>query len=116
MTPNEIQARVNRILLTMLDKIELVLDVLKRGPAPEGPLTPERAYPWRWVNNRLDLQKFCSKPACRRARRCKGEPRACLTRHAPTLPAPLRNRVRAEMHAHFGAAASAAKLAARGRL
>jgi hypothetical protein len=85
--PNtEIQARIARINQLMLDKIELVLDVLKRKDDPPPPLTPLAAGLWRWINNRLDVQKFCNKPACRRARSCKGEPRACLTRHAPKIP------------------------------
>ena len=111
MKPTDIQARLDRIAHLILDKVELVLDILKRGPAPEGPLTPERAHLWRWANNRLDLWRKCRNRSCRRARRCKGEPRQCLRRHAPTLPAPLRNRVRAEMRARVGAAYSSSMTA-----
>jgi len=85
--PNtDIKARIERTTHLMLDKIDQVLDVLKRQYDPLLPLTPLEAGVWRWTNNRLDLQKFCSKPACRRARSCKGEPRACLARHASKIP------------------------------
>jgi hypothetical protein len=82
----DLKARLNRINHLMLEKIELVLDVLNRQNEPPPPLTPLEAGVWRWIDNRLDLQKFCDRPACRRARSCKGEPRACLTRHAPKIP------------------------------
>jgi hypothetical protein len=85
--PNpDFKARLNRINHLMLDKIDQGLDVLNRQYDPPLPLTPLEAGVWRWTNNRLDVQKFCNKPACRRARSCKGEPRACLTRHAPKIP------------------------------
>lgn len=80
------QARLQKTLHLMLDKIDQVLDVLQRQYDPPPPLTPLGAGVWRWTNNRLDVQKFCDRPACRRARSCKGEPRACLTRHAPKIP------------------------------
>jgi hypothetical protein len=86
MPNNNFKARIDRINHLMLDKIELVLDVIKRKYDPPPPLTRLEADVWRWTNDRLDLQKFCNKPACRRARCCKGEPRACLTRHAPKIP------------------------------
>jgi hypothetical protein len=86
MPDTEFQARIERINHLMLDKIEQVLDVLKRQYDAPLPLTPLEAGVWRWTNNRLDLQKFCGKQACRRARSCKGDPRACLTRHAPKIP------------------------------
>jgi hypothetical protein len=97
----DFQARMNRIHNLILDKCEQVLDVLKRQFDPPPPLTPEGARVWRWINDRLDLQRFCSKPACRRALCCKGEPRQCLTRHAPKIPPALRKQAAALGRAHF---------------
>jgi hypothetical protein len=109
MTNPDFHARVARINHLMLDKLELVLDVLKRQYDPPPPLTPLEASVWRWTNNRLDVQNFCDKPACRRARSCKGEPRACLTRHAPKIPPATAKQAVALGRAIYSPSASAMK-------
>jgi len=73
--PNtEIKARIERTTHLMLDKIDQVLDVLKRQYDPPLHLAPLEAGVWRWTNNRLDVQKFCVRPACRRARSASPNP------------------------------------------
>jgi hypothetical protein len=107
-----LNARFERTAHLILDKCEQVLDVLQRQWDPPPPLTPEGARIWRWTNDRFDLQKFCTKPACRRARLCKGEPRQCLTRHAPKIPAAMRKQAAALGRAHFMAEAKKSRASA----
>ena len=40
----------------------------------------------RYASDLLCLWAFCGKPACRRARACKGNPRSCVTRFGPLAP------------------------------
>ena len=60
-------------------------------------LTAAEAAPWRWANNEFSTWRQCQKPACRRARRCCGEPRQCFDRHWPQASEHDRNRVRATL-------------------
>jgi hypothetical protein len=101
--------RLMRILHTMLDKIELVLTMIERRDAPPpaelltADLAPASAAawaaPWRWANNAFGFWRLCARPACRRARCCRGESRACLDRHLPHVSPDARNRVRAMLRA-----------------
>ncbi len=102
---NKMQKDITRIAHTMLDKIEMVLAILNPPPTLTGPLTPALAAPWRWTNNQLALWRLCAKPACRRARCCRGEPRLCLDRHLPQVPLDLRTNVRAMLRAARASAA-----------
>ena len=103
--PTDFQTDITRISHKMLDVAHLILDRIDGGAAPArgGPLTPALAAalnaPWRWTNNQLALWRLCAKPGCGRARCCRGEPRACLNRHLPTVPQALRNRVRVMLRA-----------------
>ena len=45
----------------------------------------------------LYLHGLCGRRACRRARSCRGEPRACLTRYAPLVPEDAREGAQAMM-------------------
>lgn len=40
----------------------------------------------RWAADMLCLWALCGKPACRRARACRRDPRACTDRHAGLVP------------------------------
>jgi len=48
----------------------------------------------RWMSNMICLWGFCDKAACRRAQRCKGDPRDCLARYAPLVPEDARAGVK----------------------
>ncbi len=43
----------------------------------------------------LRLHGLCGRSACRRARTCRGEPRDCLGRYAPLVPADARDGAKA---------------------
>lgn len=49
----------------------------------------------RWMANMLCLWGLCRRPACRRARACKHDPRQCLARYAPLVPEEARDGVAA---------------------
>jgi len=82
-----------------------ILDSVERSlaPAPTGPLTPAEAAvfaaPWRWANDQFAFWKLCANRRCRRARCCRGEPRACLDRHLPQVPQQARDRVHTMLRA-----------------
>ena len=99
----EFRARVDRIAHNMLDKIEMVLAILNPPPAAAGPLAGAEAGVWRWTNNQFGFWRLCARPACRRARCCRGEPRACLNRHLPSVPQDVRKRVRLLLRARHEA-------------
>ena len=48
----------------------------------------------RWMADMLSLWGLCGRPACRRARQCKCEPRDCLARYAPLAPELARDGVK----------------------
>jgi hypothetical protein len=83
--------RLMRIMETMLDKIELVQTTLLADLAPPPPPDDRRdcvqRSVGRWTNNLMALWRLCAKPACRRARRCRGLPMACLAQRG-TMPPP----------------------------
>jgi hypothetical protein len=95
------QQTITRISHRMLDVVGAALDIIDRRYAPANgePLTPIAAAPWRWTNNAFGFWQLCAKPVCRRARCCRGEPRACLDRHLPQVPHDVRNRVCAMLRA-----------------
>jgi hypothetical protein len=105
MTKTEFRARLDRIAHMMLDRIGTILDSVERSlaPAPTGPLTPAEvaafAAPWRWANDQFAFWKLCANRRCRRARCCRGEPRACLDRHLPQVPQQARDRVHTMLRA-----------------
>lgn len=49
----------------------------------------------RAASDLLHLHGLCGRRACRRARSCHGEPRACLTRYAPLVPEDARDGAQA---------------------
>ena len=49
----------------------------------------------RYAGTLLCLHVFCPLRACRRARRCKGEPRDCVPRYTPLVPEDARAGVEA---------------------
>jgi hypothetical protein len=49
----------------------------------------------RGMSNLLCLWGLCARPACRRARGCKRDPRDCLSRYAPLVPDDARDGVAA---------------------
>ena len=104
----EIQKFVSRMIPRMYRVINLMLDDMERehAPMPKGPLVPVAATVWRWANDEFGFWRLCSTRRCRRARRCCGEPRACLDRHLESVPQAARDRVRAGLRARFTAAAS----------
>ncbi len=53
---------------------------------PTDPNAPALTSALRWMANMICLWGLCAKPACRRARRCKRNPRDCLARYAPLVP------------------------------
>lgn len=64
-----------------------------RREAYEAPLAlndPRRARLNRLMADAMALWRQCERPACRRARRCRGLPGACVARHAAAVPAPVR--------------------------
>jgi hypothetical protein len=101
MNKAEFRARLEHTAHVMLDKIDLVLAILNPPPRPAGPLARAEAGIWRWTNDQFGFCRLCAKPACRRARACRGEPRACLTRHLPQVPRHARDRVRKSLRAQF---------------
>jgi hypothetical protein len=94
----DFRARVKRISHKMLDVAGAILDRIDPVP-PAGPLVPPETGVWRWAANQLGLWQYCAKPACRRARRCRGEPRACLDRRLPQVPERTRAALRAVLRA-----------------
>jgi hypothetical protein len=101
MQKTEFRTRLDRIAHKMLDSIGTILDTVERSlaPAPTGPLTRADAGIWRWTNNQFALWRLCDKTACRRARGCRGEPRACLDRHLPSVPQDVRSNVHTMLRA-----------------
>jgi len=81
----KITPQMMRIVSTMLDKVELVLDALAPKPLPDDRDSVQRSI-GRWTNNLMALWRQCDKPACRRARRCRGLPTGCLLARAPKVP------------------------------
>jgi hypothetical protein len=49
----------------------------------------------RWIADLMCLSALCARAKCRRAGRCRGEPRACLARCAPLVPEDAREGVKA---------------------
>jgi hypothetical protein len=49
----------------------------------------------RWIASLMCLPALCARPACRRARACRGEPRRCLKRYAPLVPEDAREGLKA---------------------
>ena len=49
----------------------------------------------RAASDMLYLHGLCGRRACRRARSCRGEPRACLSRYAPLVPEDAREGAQA---------------------
>jgi hypothetical protein len=49
----------------------------------------------RWIADMLCLWGLCANAACRRARKCKREPRDCLARTIPLVPEEARDGVAA---------------------
>jgi hypothetical protein len=45
----------------------------------------------RHLSETLSLYGLCTRPACRRVRACRGEPRDCLSRYAPLVPQDARD-------------------------
>jgi hypothetical protein len=101
MTKTEFRARLDRIAHTMLYSIGTILDAVERSlaPVPAGPVTRADAGIWRWTNDQFGFWRLCAKPTCRRARCCRGEPRACLDRHLPQVPQQARDRVHTMLRA-----------------
>jgi hypothetical protein len=97
----EFRARVDRIAHKMLDIADAIFETIERrhAPAPAGPLARAEAAPWRWTNDQFAFWKLCANRRCRRARCCRGEPRACLDRHLPQVPQKARDRVRLMLRA-----------------
>jgi hypothetical protein len=52
----------------------------------------------RWISNVMCLWSMCAKPACRRARKCNGEPRDCLRCYAPLVPEDARAGAEVMLH------------------
>jgi hypothetical protein len=59
------------------------------------PHHPALTHDLRTISNLLCLWGLCGKPACRRARQCKRDPRDCLSRYAPLVPDDARDGVAA---------------------
>jgi hypothetical protein len=110
MQNTSMQNTVQRIVHKILDVAGAILDSLERRAAEQAAideasskptLTAIEAAPWRWANDQFGFWRSCAKPACRRARGCRGEPRACLDRHLPQVPQKARDRVRALLRPAF---------------
>ena len=100
MKTTDFRARIDRISHKMLDVAGAILDRIDPGPPDAaGPLVPPETGVWRWAGNQLGLWQYCAKPACRRAQRCRGEPRACLIRRLPQVPDRTRGAFRAVLRA-----------------
>ena len=67
----------------------------KREMKPNEPNHPALIPAMRWMANMICLWGLCAKPACRRAQRCKRDPRDCLARYAPLVPEDAREGVKA---------------------
>ena len=48
-----------------------------------------------WSSNMVCLWGLCARPACRRARCCRGEPRDCMAKYTPLVPEDAREGVKA---------------------
>jgi|NGEPerStandDraft_6_1074524.scaffolds.fasta_scaffold03906_3 hypothetical protein len=101
MQKTEFRARLDRCIDGMYRVVGLLLDNIERqhAPMPKGPLAPAAALAWRWANDQFGFWRLCAKPTCRRARYCRGEPRACLERHLPSVPQDMCDRVRRMLRA-----------------
>jgi hypothetical protein len=47
---------------------------------------PGQAGTWRLLSNLMDLWALCDRNACRRARACRGDSRACIPYCGPLVP------------------------------
>jgi hypothetical protein len=63
--------------------------------AIDTPDHPDLTPVLHWMSNLMCLWGLCAKPACRRARKCRGEPRDCLARYAPLVPEEAREGIKA---------------------
>jgi hypothetical protein len=63
------------------------------SPAMTKEMAETRAL--RGLSAMLRLHGLCGRTACRRARSCHGEPRDCLGRYAPLVPADAREGAKA---------------------
>lgn len=61
---------------------------------PNVPNHPALTAAYRWMANMICLWGLCAKPACRRARACRRDPRDCLARYAPLVPEDAREGVK----------------------
>ncbi len=55
----------------------------------------------RTLADMICLYGLCAHPACRRGRRCRGEPRDCLPRYAPLVPEDAREGAKAMIGARW---------------
>jgi hypothetical protein len=92
--PNtDVRTHLDRITDRIFAIFGAILDGMERRRAPGRPLIGADAGLSRWTNDQFGFSRLCGKTACRRARCCRGEPRACSNRHLPSVPQPARDRV-----------------------
>jgi hypothetical protein len=111
----DFQKRIERMTQGLYRCMNLMLDGMERRAAEQAAideagrkptLTAIEAAPWRWTNDQCGNWRSCAKPACRRAKGCRGEPRACLDRHLPQVPPDQRKRVIAQLRPTFSLSAA----------
>jgi hypothetical protein len=70
------------------------------APAPDYELMARvERLSARHACNWFGFCHLCAHARCRRANGCRGDPMACLRRHVPQVPAPVRSWVRGIMRA-----------------
>ena len=63
----------------------------RKNPTTANEHAPNLPEPLlRWMADSLYLGGLCGRTECRRARICRGDPRACLSRYAPLVPGDAR--------------------------
>ncbi len=83
--------QIARIKQKILDEMEAVLDQMQRRHAPpEAQEKRDRTALLRRLADTLGLAQMCGLPACRRARKCRRRPQACIARHAWLVPPDVR--------------------------
>ena len=68
-----------------------------RGVTPDTPMDEDTG--WRWHNNFFAVWAVCERNACRRAKRCAGDPKPCHDRFWPHVPERMKFEFRATLKA-----------------
>jgi len=102
MPKTQLHPQIDRIVDRALSIVETLLDGLDPPRPRYDARDPACTAPWRWTNDEFGFWRLCTRRTCRRARCCRGEPRACFERHLPATPQETRETVRAKLRAKAG--------------